>query len=457
MAKQIIPVDKLHDQLHDIDSTEDHVGIVAVEDNFISFDANGLPQDSGFNGLSFGEACKNNLIAVSNPTVNDDDTQGYSSGSLWFNINSSPKEIFRCVDDTTGAAVWLNTSLEIGELGTIATQNSNNVTITGGSISSLTDPVDEHGVGDRGYSDTRYYPQTSHINSSAGVPDAGKPIVLNADGNVDPSMGSGLENIVEDLTPQLGGNLDMNGHNIGGNTEAELDDAVAKKHTQNTDTGTDSTTFQIGTGGPKVKNSTGEVQSRNAADNDYADIRAKDIYGNVIKYNTIYIDAGAMVPCTTNGALQGTKEYPTNDIDIDYFAFDAGATEERVQFKLKMPESWDRSTIKVKFDWSSAIGSSIGDTVEWGIKARAISDNDAMDSALGTPQVISDAILAVNGDVLQITSATPAITVGGTPALGDLIVAEIYRNTDGIDDMTEDAWLFGITIQYQETNLVTAW
>ena len=45
----------------------------------------------------------------------------------------------------------------------------------------------------------------------------------------------GLTNIVEDTTPQLGGDLDMNGHNIGGNTETQLDDAVAKKHAANAD------------------------------------------------------------------------------------------------------------------------------------------------------------------------------------------------------------------------------
>lgn len=44
--------------------------------------------------------------------------------------------------------------------------------------------------------------------------------------------GGGIYNIVEDTTPQLGGNLDMNGHNIGGNTEAQIDDAVAKKHSE---------------------------------------------------------------------------------------------------------------------------------------------------------------------------------------------------------------------------------
>jgi len=46
----------------------------------------------------------------------------------------------------------------------------------------------------------------------------------------------GMTELKDDTTPQLGGNLDMNGKTIGGNTEAQLDDAVAKKHTQGNDT-----------------------------------------------------------------------------------------------------------------------------------------------------------------------------------------------------------------------------
>ena len=174
-------------------------------------------------------------------------------------------------------------------------------------------------------------------------------------------------------------------------------------------------------------------------------------------YDTIYIDAGAMVGCTTNGAAAGTNEYGTNDIDFDYFAFDGGATEERVQFKFKMPESWNLGTIKAKFDWSSATGSTSGDTVEWGLKAGALIDNDAIDAALGTPQVISDTLLANNGTDLQTTAATPAITIGGTPALGKLNIFEVYRNTDGTDDMAEDAWLFGVWIQILNTITIAAW
>jgi len=168
-------------------------------------------------------------------------------------------------------------------------------------------------------------------------------------------------------------------------------------------------------------------------------------------YRTVYLDAGAMVPCTTAGAATGTKEYTTNKIEWDYFAYDSGATEERVQIKWAPPDEWDRGTIKVKFYWSSATGSTTGDTVEWGIKAGALSDSDAIDAALGTAVTVSDALTADSGADLQITAATAALTVGGTPAAGDLVTFEIYRNTDGTDDMTEDAWLFGVLIQYQES------
>jgi hypothetical protein len=178
---------------------------------------------------------------------------------------------------------------------------------------------------------------------------------------------------------------------------------------------------------------------------------------NIGQYANIYVDAGAMVPCTTDGAEPGTHEYATNKIDLDHYAFDSGSTKERVQFKMVMPEDWDRSTIKVKFYWSSATGSSIADTVEWAIRGRAISDDDPIDGAFGTAQVISDAVLAADGGDLQVSAATPALTIGGTPALGDMIVFEVYRNTDGTDDMAEDAWLMGVMIQYQKAFAITAW
>lgn len=178
---------------------------------------------------------------------------------------------------------------------------------------------------------------------------------------------------------------------------------------------------------------------------------------------TIYIPASAMSPMTTNGAQAGIYEYTTNDTVQSYYAFD-GTTEEQVSISFPFLEGWDRSTIKARFYWSSDTGSTAGDTVEWEIALTAISNSDALDVAWGGSQVISDTLLANSGADLQITAATPAITVQGTPALRDMVTIKVSRNVAGTDNMVEDAWLFGVWIQINctmpdasGTNAIAAW
>ncbi len=68
----------------------------------------------------FTALSQNNLDATTDPTSGDDEDDGYSVGSTWINISSSPQEAFACVDATSGAAVWINTTLSISELGSVA-------------------------------------------------------------------------------------------------------------------------------------------------------------------------------------------------------------------------------------------------------------------------------------------------------------------------------------------------
>jgi len=195
----------------------------------------------------------------------------------------------------------------------------------------------------------------------------------------------------------------------------------------------------------------------NAISSDIPDCEENfDVLG---KYNTIWIGAGAMTPLSTNGAEAGVNEYATNDVMLDYFAFD-GATAEYVSFTLVMPENWDLSTVLAKFYW--APGSSActaADTVEWKIQGISITDDDAIDTAYtDAGEVISDAVTAGKNADLHVTAKTPAVTINGTPVVEHLVNFRVLRNVDGTDNMTEDAWLFGLVIQYAASvGIESAW
>lgn len=70
---------------------------------------------------------KNNFAAVTDPANTDDDTEGYSIGSVW--INTLTNEAYRCVDATTNLAVWVNTTVTAADLATVALSgNSDDLT-----------------------------------------------------------------------------------------------------------------------------------------------------------------------------------------------------------------------------------------------------------------------------------------------------------------------------------------
>lgn len=69
---------------------------------------------------------------------------------------------------------------------------------------------------------------------------------------------------------------------VGGASAANVADAVTKRHTQHTDTGTTNVTFQLNSAssGVKLKDSTGTLHVRNSADNAYANAVVEDLTVN---------------------------------------------------------------------------------------------------------------------------------------------------------------------------------
>jgi len=158
---------------------------------------------------------------------------------------------------------------------------------------------------------------------------------------------------------------------------------------------------------------------------------------------TIWIPAASMTPNTTAGCVAATTETTTNDVMVNVCDFDA-ASDEAAQFLVGMPKSWNEGTITAQFSWTAASGS--GNAV-WGMQCLARGDDDALDTAFGTAQVVTDGLTAT-GD-LMISAATSAITVGGTPAEGDNVWCRVYRDADnGSDTFSADARLIGVKVLY---------
>jgi len=174
----------------------------------------------------------------------------------------------------------------------------------------------------------------------------------------------------------------------------------------------------------------------------------------------MYIDAGAMVPQATNGAAAGTDELATNDVMMDYFAFDK-STAEFVQFKMVMPEQWDRGAIRAKFYYYTSVTS--GD-VNWKITASTFANDDPLDAAFGATvgsggcEEVDDTAMGVAGDLL-VSGKTGDFTPAGSPSEGDLVVFRVSREpSQESSSANADLKLVGVNIQYKETaSVMAAW
>ena len=134
--------------------------------------------------------------------------------------------------------------------------------------------------------------------------------IRNAATGNDPGLSAtgGDPNLNFNIIPKGSGRLQENGTNVA---------RVTDLHTQNTDTGTTSVSFGVETGGTGflLKNSSGEAQIRTAADDGYANFRCGNLYveGTTFTVNseTITVDDNIIV---LNNNVTGA---PTEDGGIE--------------------------------------------------------------------------------------------------------------------------------------------
>jgi hypothetical protein len=162
---------------------------------------------------------------------------------------------------------------------------------------------------------------------------------------------------------------------------------------------------------------------------------------NVNGKHALPVVAAAMQAATTNGAAAGVVETTTNKVLYRTLDFDT-TTQEFAGFSLPMPKSWNESTVTFRARWTAASGSG---GVAWALQGLAVSDDDAIDTAYGTEQVVTDTLLSA-GD-MHITAESSAITIAGTPAAGDSVMFRVKRvPANASDTLAVDARLIAIDL-----------
>jgi hypothetical protein len=159
----------------------------------------------------------------------------------------------------------------------------------------------------------------------------------------------------------------------------------------------------------------------------------------------LWVPASAWIPKSTSGCGVDSREIgATNRQNFDELLFDPAA-DEFAQALVIMPSNYNNGTITARFYWTASAAGDGTDDVVWGISGLAYANDDALDTATGTPQTVTDTLLATND--MHVSNATSAVTVGGTPSGNKPIQFTVYRDADaGADTYGGDARLLGVEI-----------
>jgi len=314
------------------------------------------------------------------------------------------------------------------------------------------------------------------------------------------NAGSGLANIVEDSSPELGGDLSLNGNNIDFPSTANVSDVLNESNmasnsstklatqssikayadlkavkgansditslsglttalsvaqggtgaTSLTDggvllgsgTGAVTAMTALGDGAIIVGDGSGDPVALSAFSSSTGNLLGTK--GGVIGQQTIWVPAGAMepavstAPAVSNAVEIGTSLFAARTMDF------ADGSDLYCYFGIQMPKSWDAGNLVLQFVWS-ATGTN-ANTVAWGASAISLGNDEALTTAFAAPTVATADTNSTTADDLMISSEL-TLTVGSSPAAENYVMFEIMRDVSA-DTLAEAARLHGIRIHY---------
>ena len=253
--------------------------------------------------------------------------------------------------------------------------------------------------------------------------------------------------LVNDTSPQLGGNLDTNSHNI------LIDDA----HFIGDESGNEQIIFQTtgaavneveitnaATGNGPIIGSSGETNvDLNLNPKGTGVLKSGSSAVKIAGKETIWIPALAMYPNTTNGAEAAQVEL-SNGPEIKSLDFDKDS-DEFAQFAVAFPKSWNAGTVTFQA-FFTATSTNTG-TTAWGLSGVALADNGDLNTAFGTQVVATAKALSGTSNDLDVSAESGAVTIAGSPGDNEYVFFQVSRDVSA-DDLTADARLLGIKLFY---------
>ena len=274
--------------------------------------------------------------------------------------------------------------------------------------------------------------------------------------------------VVDDTTPQLGGDLDVNGQDIVSTSNADIsiipngsgDVNLGADAVQVGDLNADATITTQGTGDLILNTNNGtNAGTVTLADGANGDITiaphgtgiakavdAADATGaiKIAGLETIFVPAQGMFGTTTNGAEGAAVETTATRPEMKVLDFDP-STIEYAQFSIAMPKSWDLGTLTFQAFWSPST-TDTGDALI-GLQAISVANDATSDIAFPTAVDVTDTGTGAVEDVL-VSPVSGDVTVTSA-AVDAYTYFQVARNaTSGSDDFTGDVRLLGIKIFY---------
>ena len=158
----------------------------------------------------------------------------------------------------------------------------------------------------------------------------------------------------------------------------------------------------------------------------------------------IWIPAAAMTPRDNAGcaALATVAAGSSGRPDFHVLDFDKDS-DEHAQFSIAMPKSWDGGNIYYYAYW---IGIAATTGVAWGLEVLSLNDNEEFNQAYINPIIVQD---DSQGDVTELLVSAKSAAIACSGADNDLLCFQVYRDvSDGNDDMSGDARLWGLLLEY---------